>query len=66
MSKFQIEKVDHSEIIKELHNCCVLSYYPVSDLFYQANFCNEEFARSCRFTYATGMWRIKSLKNKTN
>jgi len=62
MSKFQIEKVEHSSVYKT-HNCCVVDYYSNSDKLIQLNFTDPVFAKEMRLIISVGIWRIKSLKN---
>lgn len=65
MSKFKIEKVEHEESVRG--NCCLVDYYTYTDEIYQFNYYNSFFAKHDAKTSATvGIWRIKSLKNKTN
>lgn len=66
MSKFKIEKVEHSFINPE-DVCCLIDYYPFTGNLYQFNYHAECFAKTIARTDGTiGIWRIKSLKNKTN
>lgn len=65
MSKFQIEKVEHTSI-HIFHNCCVVDYYEKSDKLVQCNFSDENFARKICLSNSVGIWRIKSLKKKNN
>lgn len=63
MSKFQIEKVEHSYTSPD-DKCCLIDYYPGTDNLYQFNYHCDLFAKSEAKTDATiGIWRIKSLKN---
>jgi hypothetical protein len=62
MSKFKIQKVEHTAIYN-IHNCCIIDYYEKSDHIVQCNFSDEHFARQLCYSNSIGIWRIKSLKN---
>jgi hypothetical protein len=66
MSKFQIEKVEHNYIAKDIHICCVVDYSPMLDELFQYNYSTEEYAINDKCSRSVGIWRIKSLKNKNN
>lgn len=62
MSKFQIEKVDHSNFTP--NDCCfVTAYYQTSDTLSQTNFIFHENAYLAKNKCTTGIWKPKSIKN---
>lgn len=66
MSKFKIEKVYHHLSITT-QTCCIVDYYELSDSIYQWNYYSYSYAKyNAVNNNTTGIWRIKSLKNKTN
>lgn len=61
MSKFKIEKVDHSILCEDLDICCVVAYYQTSDTLSQANFMKESTAILAKNRCTTGIWRKKKI-----
>ena len=61
MSKFQIEKVDHTCIYSNTV-CLQIGYYKNLDCVAQFNYSSEQKCRESKDMHSVGMWKIKKYE----